>query len=73
MNEDRILDKLDRIEEQGRNLLVGVTQLQEQVKAVPKLEDRVTGLEKWRWMVMGALGASGVSLATQVYGVLRGA
>lgn len=69
MNEDRILDKLDSIETQNRELLVAVTRLQEQGRGLP---DRVTALERWRWAVMGALGASGTALASQLFAAVKG-
>ena len=73
MNEDRIFNKLESIEGQGRDLLVAVTQLQEQIKDVPDLKTRVAALERWKWTAMGALGTAGASLASQVYTALKGA
>lgn len=69
MNEDRILDKLDNIDQQTRELLVAVTRLEEQGRGIP---ERVAALERWRWAIMGALASSGLSLLTQLSGFLKG-
>lgn len=73
MNEDRILDKLDGLDDKTTNVLVEIAKIQEQVRDVPQLRERITALERWKWTTMGALGVSGVSLASQVYTVLKGA
>lgn len=65
MNEERILDKLDSIESKNTTLLVEVAKIQEQMKEVPDLKNRVSALEKWRWTAVGALCAAGTSLGTQ--------
>ena len=67
VNEERILNKLDAIDDRGVQTLVAVTSLQEQIKDVPALRERVTALEKWRWMAMGALGAASTSLGAQAF------
>lgn len=73
MNEERILDKLDSLEGKTTAVLVGLARVEEQIKDVPDLKSRVAALEKWRWTAMGALGASGVSIASQIYSALKGA
>lgn len=73
MNEDRILDKLDGLETKTTEVLVGLARLEEQIKDVPDLKQRISALEKWRWTAMGAIGASGGSLALSLYGALKGA
>lgn len=64
--EERILNKLDDIDRRSVDTLVAVTQLQEQVKAVPDLNVRVSALEKWKWGTIGALAVSGSSLGVNI-------
>lgn len=71
VNEDRILNKLDAIDARSIETLVAVTKLQEQVKDVPELKSRVTALERWRWMAVGALGAAGTSLGAQIVSAMK--
>jgi hypothetical protein len=73
VNEDRILNKLDAIEERGIDTLLAVTRLQEQMEDVPDLKIRVSALEKWKWTAMGALGTATASLGAQVYNAMKGA
>lgn len=73
MDEGRILDKLDSIEARGVETLVAVSRLEEQMKDVPDLKDRVAALERWRWTATGALVAAGSSLVAQVYSAMKGA
>lgn len=73
MNEDRILDKLDGLESKTTEVLVGLARLEEQIKDVPDLKERVRALERWKWTAMGALGMSAASIGTQAYSVLKGA
>lgn len=72
MNEERILDKLDGLEHKTTDILVGMARIEEQIKDVPNLKDRVAALERWRWTAMGALGAAGASLLSQVYNAVKG-
>lgn len=73
MNEERILDKLDGLERKTTDVLVGLARVEEQIKDVPDLKQRVAALERWRWTAMGALGTAGASLASQLYSALKGA
>lgn len=73
MNEERILDKLDSLDTKTTNVLVGLARLEEQIKDVPDLKQRVNALEKWKWTAMGAIAASGGSLAISVLNALKGA
>lgn len=73
MNEDRILDKLDGLDGKTTTILVEIARLQEQVKDVPDLKTRVSALERWKWTAMGAIGASGGSLALTLWNTLKGA
>lgn len=73
MNEDRILDKLDSLETKTGDILVGLARLEEQMKEVPDLKQRVASLERWRWTAMGALGMSGASILSQAWTTLKGA
>lgn len=72
MNEERILDKLDALEQKATETLVGLARLEEQVKDVPDLRTRVASLEKWKWTAMGAIMASGGSLALSLASALKG-
>ena len=67
------MDKLDALESKTTDILVGIARLDEQIKDVPDLKNRVTSLERWKWTAMGALGVSGASVLAQVYTVLKGA
>lgn len=66
MNEERILDKLDSLDSKTTEVLVGLARLEEQVKDIPNLRDRVSSLEKWRWTAVGALTASALSLGADL-------
>lgn len=72
MNEERILDKLDSLESKTTEVLVAVARVEEQIKDIPTLRDRVAALERWRWTAMGALAASGAALGSQLLGALKG-
>lgn len=72
MNEERILDKLDGLERKTTDVLVGLARVEEQIKDVPDLKQRVAALEKWRWTAVGAMAASGAALGSQLLGVLKG-
>lgn len=73
MNEDRIFQKLDDLDHKQTQVLVGLARLEEQIKDVPDLKQRVAALEKWKWTAMGAIGASGGSLALTLWNTLKGA
>ena len=73
MSEDRIFEKLDSLESKTTDVLVGLARLEEQIKDVPDLKQRVAALERWRWTAMGALGMSGASILSQAYTTLKGA
>lgn len=72
MNEERILDKLDSVEAKTTEVLVGLARVEEQIKDIPGLRERVAALEKWRWTAVGAMAASGAALGSQLLGVLKG-
>lgn len=67
------MDKLDALDTKTTAILVEIAKLQEQVKDVPDLKQRVMALERWKWTAMGALGTAGASLASQLYSALKGA
>ena len=67
------MDKLDGLDGKTTTILVEIARLQEQVKDVPDLKTRVSSLEKWKWTAMGAIGASGGSLALTLWNTLKGA
>jgi hypothetical protein len=69
-DEERILNKLDLIEQRGVDTLLAVTELKGQIRDIPELKEKVAALERWRWTAMGALAASGVSLSAQVFNLL---
>lgn len=73
MNEERILDKLDSLEGKTTAVLVSLARVEEQIKDVPHLKERVAALERWKWTAMGALGTSGIALGAQLYNALKGA
>jgi hypothetical protein len=62
MTDERVLNKLDAIEQRGVDTLVAVTELKADVRDIPDLKIRVSSLEKWKWGTIGALAASGSSL-----------
>ena len=72
MNEERILDKLERVEAKTTEVLVGLARLEEQIKDVPDLKVRIAALERWKWTTMGALAMASGSLLSQLYGALKG-
>lgn len=78
-NEDRILNKLDQIDERTVSTLVTVTRIEGEVRQIQDLKDRVSGvearatsLERWKWGTIGALAASGSSLATTIIKAIGG-
>lgn len=66
MDDGRIFEKLDSLDEKTTHVLVGLARVEEQIKDVQDLRNRVSSIEKWRWTAAGALLASGTSLATQL-------
>lgn len=73
MNEERILDKLDSLDSKSTETLIALARVEEQIKDIPHLRERVAALEKWKWTAMGAMGTSGVSIGAQLYSTLKGA
>ena len=73
MNEERILDKLDSLDSKSTETLVALARVEEQIKDIPHLRERVAALERWKWTAMGAIGASGGALALSLYTTLKGA
>lgn len=70
--EDRILSKLDQIDERTVNTLVTVTEIKGEIRDLPDIKSRVASLEKWKWGTIGALAASGSSLATTIIKAIGG-
>ena len=66
------MDKLDGLDTKTTTLLVEVARIQEQVKDVPDLKQRVAALERWKYTAMGALGMAASSIGVQVYTALKG-
>lgn len=71
VNEDRILAKLDSIEDQNRIALIAITRLEEQVRTVPDHETRLRSLERWKWGFTGVLGL--MTTAFTAYSKSKGA
>lgn len=71
MNEERILDKLDSLDNKSTETLIALARVEEQIKDIPHLRERVAALERWRWTIVGAIGASGGSLALSVLAALK--
>lgn len=71
-NEERILNKLDQMDERAVNTLVKVTEISGEIRDLPDLKTRVASLEKWKWGTIGALAASGSSLATTIIKAIGG-
>lgn len=71
-NEERILNKLDAIDERAVTTLVAVTELKADIRDLPDLKTRVASLERWKWGTIGALAASGSSLATTIIKAIGG-
>lgn len=71
-SEDRILTKLDQIDERTVNTLVTVTEIKGEIRDLPDIKSRVASLEKWKWGTIGALAASGSSLATTIIKAIGG-
>ncbi len=72
VNEERILNKLDEMSSQQTQMLVEIGKIQEQVKEVPTLRNRVDALERWKWTAVGALGMASGSLLSQLYTTMKG-
>lgn len=73
MNEERILDKLDSLDVKSTETLVALARVEEQIKDIPHLRERVAALEKWKWTAMGAMGTATASILSQAYTALKGA
>ncbi len=71
-NEERILNKLDAIDERAVTTLVAVTAIRGEIRDLPDLKTRVASLERWKWGTIGALAASGSSLATTIIKAIGG-
>lgn len=69
---ERVLDELRDMRTENREVRDKLVALATRMEDVPELKAKVAGLERWRWTAMGALGASGASLATQLYSALKG-
>ena len=67
------MDKLDGLDAKTTAVLVEIARIQEQVKDVPDLRTRVASLERRMWAAIGALAMAGGSIASQIYGAVKGA
>ena len=72
MDEGRILDKLDAIEDQNRVVLIAITRLEEQVRAVPDHEIRLRSLEHWKYGLPATAFTALVSMAVSGWSALKG-
>ena len=73
MSEERILGKLDQIDEQNRQVLVALTQIQEQVKALPDHEARMRALENWRYGTTASFVTAIAAMGTAAWTSMKGA
>lgn len=71
--ESVILAELATIKSENRDTRDRVIALQEQIKPLSAFETRLAGLERWRWIIYGAAGASTISVGTTFFNVVRGA
>ena len=71
-NEERILNKLDQIDERGVSTLVKVTEIKGEIRDLPDLKSRVAALEKWKWGTIGAIAASGSTLGVTIIKAIGG-
>lgn len=71
-NEERILNKLDQMDERAVSTLVKVTEISGEIRDLPDIKSRIASLEKWKWGTIGALAASGSSLATTIIKAVGG-
>lgn len=67
-----MLDKLEELTDKTTQLLVSTARIEEQMKDIPQLRERVNSLERIRWMAVGAVGASSTALLGQLYSALKG-
>lgn len=73
MDEDRLFDKLDALDEQNRQLLVGVTELKKQIEQVPDHEARIRILERWKYGLPVAGVTAVISAGISAWTASRGA
>lgn len=72
MDENRILDKLDRIDAQNMTILVALTRVQEQVSSMPDHEDRIRKLERWKYGLPATIITSLVAAAVSGWSAMKG-
>lgn len=73
---DKIYDRMDDMREEFRDELIKLkkeleTQITAQNEILKKISDRLDGLDKWRWIVVGFATAAGylISKFTTVFGL----
>ena len=68
-----MLEKVVRIEETVRDVGDHEARIRVLEQAIPdEVKVRLNALERWKWTAMGAIGASGGSLALSVWSTLKG-
>ena len=68
-----MLEKVVRIEETVRDVGDHEARLRVLESLLPDhAKERLTSIERWRWTAMGAFGAAGASLASQIYNAVKG-
>ncbi len=72
MDENRILDKLDRIEAQNGITLVALARLQEQVSSMPDHENRLRSLERWKYGLPATAITALVAMAASAWTATKG-
>lgn len=72
MDENRILNKLDEIDAQNRIMIIALTRLEEQVRAVPDHELRLRSLERWKYGLPVTGLTALVSMAVSAWSATKG-
>ena len=71
-SESIILAELSTIKSELRDTRDRVITVQEQIRPFAAFELRLAALERWRWVIYGAAGATTVSVGTTFFNVIRG-
>lgn len=68
----RVLEELREMRQESREMRDKVIEMVTRMEDMPDLKVRVSALEKWKWGMVGAMLASGSSLAISLGKVLGG-
>lgn len=69
---DRVLEELREMRSENREMRDKVVEVATRMEDVPDLKNRVALLEKWKWGTVGALLASGSSVAVTLAKTIGG-